>query len=192
MIAMEVAGLQVDPSGAGSVLLLREFDEPRRVLPVMIGPLEAFSIAVGLGAAAPPRPLTHDLLVDVLQGTGTEVRRVDVTELRDGTFFAELDLVGPDGHRRLSSRPSDAIALAVRLSVPVYASEDVLAEAGVILDEEDADGPAGGTGPDLRSGPDIDETVEDFRSFLASLDPADFADPGSDHGPDPGTDRDPG
>jgi len=179
MIAMEVAGLQVDPSGAGSILLLREFDEPRRVLPVMIGPLEAFSIAVGLGAAAPPRPLTHDLLVDVLQGTGTEVRRVDVTELRDSTFFAEIDLVGPDGHRRLSSRPSDAIALAVRLAVPVFASEEVLAEAGVILDEEDGDGTGDGEGAD------IEDVVEDFRSFLADVDPTDF---GGGDSPDPGAD----
>jgi uncharacterized protein len=178
---MEVAGLRVDATGGDAILLLRESASPRRVLPVVIGPLEAFSIAAGLGAASPPRPLAHDLMVEVMAATGARLVRVDVTELREGTFFAELDLAAPSGQVRLSSRPSDAIALAVRVAAPVFASEDVLDAAGLLV-AEDLD--------EAGVQASIDEAVARFRSFLDDVEPTDFGDPG-EAGGDPGSEAPP-
>ena len=164
MIPVEVMGLQVETTTGAPIVLLRETDDPHRVLPVFIGQPEAVAIAIGIEGAMAERPLTHDLLIDVLNGADTRLERVDVTALTDGTYHAELELRGPDGARRVSSRPSDAIALAVRLHAPIFASEDVLDEAGVSVVEA----------PDEA---EIDAVVEEFTSFLDEVDPADFATP---------------
>jgi hypothetical protein len=144
-------------------VLLREHDEPHRVLPIFVGGPEAAAIALALGDERPPRPLTHDLLAEMVATLDVEVERVEVTALRDGTFFAELAVRGPTGSRRVDSRPSDAIALAVRLDAPLYASPEVLDEAGAILTYS----------PDEAT---IEQEVEQFRSTLEGIDPADFAD----------------
>lgn len=182
MIPVELLGLQVETTTGAPIALLRETADPHRVLPVFIGTPEAMAIAVGLEGATTERPLTHDLLIDVLDGADTRLERVDVTELAGGTFHAELELHGPDGARRISSRPSDAIALAVRLHAPMFASEGVLDEAGVTMVE---------TTSEMLDPEEIDTAVEEFTSFLDDVDPADFADaPPEDPADDsPGTDE---
>jgi hypothetical protein len=159
MIAMQVLGLQVDPASGQPLLLLREQDEPRRVLPLMIGVAEARSIALGLDAVAAPRPITHELMLQVLAGLEVTVERVDVTALRNGTFYAEIFLAGPRGRITVSSRPSDAIALAVRVRAPVFAAPAVLDEAGAVVQEVPAE---------------VDAELDEFRQFLDEIDPSDF------------------
>jgi bifunctional DNase/RNase len=170
MVLVEIFGLQIEASSGLPLVLLREVDEPHRILPIFIGGPEALAIARGLQGVTAERPLTHDLLIDLLERTGSRIDEVAVTELRDRTFIAELRLDGPSGHRVVSSRPSDAIALAVRVGAPVYASEDVLDEAGAVLQE--------GT---ISDEPEeaIEEAVEEFREFLEGLKPSDFQGAGS-------------
>ena len=170
MTPVELMGLQVEPNTGAPIVLLRETADPHRVLPVFIGTPEAIAIAVGIEGTTASRPLTHDLLIDVLEGADTRLERVDVTGLEDGTFHAELRLHGPDGVRQVSSRPSDAIALAVRLGAPMFASEAVLDEAGLELVEvEETSGP-------LLSAGEIEAEIEDFATFLDDIDPVDFED----------------
>lgn len=165
MIAVEIAGLQVEATTGSPVVLLREQEAPHRVLPIFIGGAEAAAIALALSSQTPPRPLTHDLLVSLVQLLDAHVERVEVTFLRDGVYFAELALSGPGGAQRLDSRPSDAIALAVRVQAPLFVAEAVLEEAGAVVDLE------AGKAPDERL---IEEQVEAFRSSLEELDPGRF------------------
>lgn len=158
---VDLVGLHADATTGTLLLLLREVDAPHRVLPISIGGTEAVAIAVGLDDAPPPRPLTHDLLLSLVDTLDASVERVEVTELRDGAFHAELAVSGPTGPHRLDSRPSDAIALAVRVDAPMFVSEAVLDEAGAVLTDE----------PDDE---EIDAEVARFRSFLDELDPGVF------------------
>lgn len=169
MTPVELMGLQVEADTGSPIVLLREAADPHRILPVFIGTPEAIAIAVGIEGATTSRPLTHDLLIDVLEGADTRLERVDVTGLENGAFHAELRLRGPGGARRVSSRPSDAIALAVRLGAPMFASETVLEEAGLEIIEVDE------TTVAPMSGGEIDAEVEEFTSFLDAIEPADFA-----------------
>jgi uncharacterized protein len=107
-----------------------------------------------------PRPMTHDLMKNLLEEVGAQVERITVTELREGTFFAEIVLSSRGEVRSVSSRPSDAIALAIRIGSPIYAEEDVLEEAGRVEqpDEEEAE-----------------QVVEQFRDFIDHVNPEDFA-----------------
>jgi hypothetical protein len=165
---VDLIGLTIEAASGAPLILLREHDAPHRVLPIFVGPTEATAIALALGDESPPRPLTHDLMAALVDTVDASVERVEVTELRDGTFFAELAVSGPTGDRRLDSRPSDAIALAVRVDAPLFVSTAVLDEAGAILTEaidENA----------------IDEEVSRFRSVLDALDVADLrAGPGDE------------
>lgn len=170
-VVVPVSVFEVQLGAAAPVVLLRELDEPHRVLPIVIGAPEALSIAAGLEGGA-PRPLTHDLLVEILRRTDTRLRVIELTEVRDGTFHAELELEGAGGVHRLPSRPSDAIAVAVRLGVPVHASEEVLAEAGVLLETLALEDP----GSESASAEQVEQAVEEFRAFLAEVEPGDFAD----------------
>jgi bifunctional DNase/RNase len=145
------------------IILLKETGGARRVLPIYIGNPEATAIAFALEHVPTPRPLTHDLLRDVLVELGAEVRRVVVTELREHTFFAELELVLHGAVHRVSSRPSDAVALAVRSGTPIFAEEAVLDVAGQEAVEEAA--------PE----PDEAELVDEFREFIENVKPDDFA-----------------
>jgi hypothetical protein len=165
MIPVEVLGLQLEARTGAPVVLLRELAEPHRVLPVFIGQPEARSIALGMEGITAPRPMTHDLMVNLLGEIQIRVDRVEVTELREGTFFAEIALTGEQGTVRISSRPSDAIALAVRVKAPMFAAEAVLEEAGtVVADGDEAER--------------IEEELAEFREFLDDLDPSDFEGPG--------------
>jgi bifunctional DNase/RNase len=172
MVLVEIFGLQIEAASGAPLVLLREVDDPHRLLPIFIGGSEALAIARGLQGVTADRPLTHDLLVQLLERTGNRLEDVAVTDLREGTFFAELHLQGRDGRRVVTSRPSDALALAVRVGAPVYAAEAVLDEAGAVLQTADD----ALEGPDVEgpTGPALEEALEEFRGFLEEVDPADF------------------
>jgi uncharacterized protein len=191
MRPVDILGLNVEAANGGPLVLLREHDAPHRVLPISIGAPEAIAIGLALDHEVPPRPLTHDLLATFVHDLDARVDHVEVTELRNGTFHAELTVEGPTGERRLDSRPSDAIALALRVDAPVFVSEDVLDEAGAILaivtDEDTVE---------VDAEPEVDEeTIEAevarFRTLLDDLDPAQLTgdDPDSPDGPDDPTAR---
>ena len=159
---MELLGVRLELPANAPVVLLRE-QTGARVLPIYIGPEEAKAIALALEGVALPRPMTHDLLRDTLGALGAALTRVTVTELRDRTFFAELELTLEGRTVRVSSRPSDAIALAVRVDAPIYASEDVLDEAAAPPVETEDD-------PEEQ-----EEIVDQFREFIDQVNPDDFA-----------------
>jgi len=142
------------------VVILREQGGKRRVLPIFIGTPEAQAIALSMQNIETPRPMTHDLMKSLLDEVGARVERVTVTELREGTFYAEIVLSAAGEVRTVSSRPSDAIALAVRVDCPIFAEEEVLDEAGRVEqpDEEQAE-----------------QMVEEFREFIDHVNPEDFA-----------------
>ena len=141
------------------VVILREVAGQRRVLPIFIGVPEAQAIALTMQNIETPRPMTHDLMKNLLDEVGAQVERITVTELREGTFFAEIILSAQGEVRTVSSRPSDAIALAIRIGSPIFAEEDVLEEAGRVEqpDEEQAE-----------------QMVEEFREFIDHVNPEDF------------------
>lgn len=171
MIPVTVMGVEIERATGAPVVLLRENDAPHRILPIFVGPAEARAISVALAGLVPPRPGTHDLLASTLRSVGTSLQEVEVTELRDGTFLAELVLDRDGGELRVSSRPSDAVALAIRLDAPVFAADAVLEEAGVLETPPDDD-------VEL-SQEDIDETVAQLEDFLASIEPgSEETDPG--------------
>ncbi|MCH2636411.1 MAG: bifunctional nuclease family protein [Acidimicrobiales bacterium] len=165
MIEMELLGVQVELPSNSPLLLLRETEGQGRVLPVVIDTPEAHAIHRGIEGIRLARPLTHDLLVTMLEELQATVIGVVVTELRERTFFAEIELQVAGESRTISARPSDAIAIAVRTETPIYASEDVLAEAGQVIEEHPPDG---------GSDNDPDELLDEFKQFLDDVSPDDF------------------
>jgi hypothetical protein len=155
LIELELVGVRVELPHNQPIVLLKE-QTGYRFLPIWIGAPEATSIAFALQGVAMPRPLTHDLLRNVLSDLSIGVERIVVTELREGTFYAEIELVHNGRTVKVSSRPSDAIALAVRATVPIFAEEAVLAEAGIEIEDED------------------EQEVERFKQFIDSVSPEDF------------------
>ena len=155
MRKMEVVGVRVEMPTNQPIVLLKEV-QGERYLPIWIGPVEATAIAFAQQGMVPPRPLTHDLFRDVLEALGVQLNAVNITALRDGIFFA--DLVFSNG-KEVSARPSDSIALALRTGAEIFASEEILDEAGVAIpDEQD----------------DQEGEVEKFREFLDTISPEDF------------------
>ena len=165
MIEMELLGVQVELPSNSPLLLLRETEGQGRVLPVVIDTPEAHAIHRGIEGIRLARPLTHDLLVTMLEELEATIIGVVVTELRERTFFAEIELQVAGESRTISARPSDAIAIAVRTDTPIYASEDVLAEAGQVIEEHASDG-----GSDNAP----DELLDEFKQFLDDVNPDDF------------------
>jgi uncharacterized protein len=165
VIEMELVGVRVELPANQPIVLLKEATGTR-YLPIWIGAVEATAIAFALQGVETPRPLTHDLFVNVLTELGVEVTAVHVTDLQDGTFYAELHLRQGERTWTVSARPSDAIALASRLEdVPIFGAEDVLDEAGLEIDPDDTEG---------ESLEDPEEEVRQFREFLEKVDPEDF------------------
>lgn len=152
MRRVEVLGVRVEMPSNQPIVLLREV-EGERYLPIWIGAAEATAIAYVQQGVVPPRPLTHDLLTDVIAALGRSLEEVHVTRLEDGVFYAELHL--GEG-TVVSARPSDAIALALRASTTILVDEAVLDEAGVVI-------------PDTE-----EDEVERFREFLDQVTPEDF------------------
>jgi uncharacterized protein len=162
LIEMSVESVRVHVMSTTHVVILKE-QGAERYLPIWIGAWEANAIAMRLQGVTPERPMTHDLLASVLEALGASVREIVIAELTDETFHARLVLVTTDGKvHEIDSRPSDAIALAVRTGGRIYADEDVLERAGVEPDHDDEKTPS-------SPGPD-DERLSVFRDFVNSLD----------------------
>jgi bifunctional DNase/RNase len=170
MVEMHLAAVRVELPTNNPVVLLQEVEGARRTLPIFIGAPEATAIAFALQGVEPPRPMTHDLMCSILATLGATLERVVVTELRmgddgrSGTYYAELHLRQGGEARVISARPSDAIALAARTHTPIFAEDDLLDAAGVVLDAEDDDDE---TPPD--------ELVSQFRQFIEGIRPEDFS-----------------
>jgi uncharacterized protein len=164
MVEVELAAVRVDLQSNTPVVFLQEMGGVRRTLPIFIGPPEATAIAMALQGVATSRPMTHDLLRDVLEALGVTLERVVITELRSTTYFAELSLVAGDRQIPVSSRPSDAIALAVRTGAPLYVDDEVLEAEGVVPSPEDE-----------TEGVNPDELAAQFREFLDQVRPEDFS-----------------
>ena len=152
MREVDVLGVRVEMPSNSPIVLLREV-EGQRYLPIWIGAVEATAIAFAQQGVIPPRPLTHDLLKDVLESTGNELSEVRITEVKDNMFFATLVLASGV---EVSARPSDSIALALRTGSRIYCAEEVLDEAGLAVPAEQED------------------EVERFREFLDQVTPEDF------------------
>jgi uncharacterized protein len=155
VIELELVGVRVELPHNQPIVLLKE-QSGERFLPIWIGAVEATAIAFALQGVVTARPMTHDLMRDLLTSLEVSVDRIVVTELREGTFYAEIQMTADGESVVVSSRPSDAIALAVRATAPIFADESVLAEAGIEIEDEDED------------------EVEQFKEFLDSVTPEDF------------------
>ena len=170
MREMSVYGVSFDVVHKQPIVLLKTADA-NRYLPIWIGHPEAAAILMKLQGNDPPRPLTHDLVTSMLGTLDAEVVRVTVTELRDNTFYALITLLRDGQEIDVDSRPSDAIALAVRTDAQIFAADEVIAESGVEFEGEDDDG-------EVRIGessPLADLDPAEFRAFLDSVTPDQFA-----------------
>ena len=155
-VPMDLVGIRVELPTNTPIMLLRE-QGGDRYLPIWIGTPEATAIALAHEGVQTKRPLTHDLVTSLIDELGATVDSVVVTELRGGTFYADLSITLGDTTHQISSRPSDAVAIAVRAGAPLFANKELLDEAGVHLQE------------------DKDESeIEKFREFLDHVDPTDF------------------
>ncbi len=176
MIEMTIDSIRVSLMNYQRVVILKEKDADR-YLPIWIGPSEADAIAVKLQDVTVPRPLTHDLLRSVIDSLGATINSIIVSELKNDTFFAKIVLNVDGGQMEVDSRPSDALALAVRAGVPIYAEETVLDKAGILLDKETGkplarEGEAGGLGKTVSE--EELGRMSAFRDFIDTLDMDDF------------------
>ena len=177
MLEMTIDSIRVSPMNYQRVVILKEKDSDR-YLPIWIGPAEADAIAVKLQDLTVPRPLTHDLLRAVIDTLGGSVSYILVNDLHNDTFYAKIVIQANGDRKEIDSRPSDAMALAVRAQVPIYAAESVLEKAGILLDKETGkpvvpDHPEG----EARS-PQVKEEelrrMSAFTDFINTLDLEDF------------------
>lgn len=168
MIEMAIDSIRVSMMNYQRVVILKE-KEADRYLPIWIGPAEADAIAVKLQNVELARPLTHDLLQSVIDSLGASLNFIVVNELQNDTFYAKLSLSVDGTQLEVDSRPSDALALAVRTGAPIFVDELVLEKAGIILDEE--------TGKLVTEGKIDDQELEGlsaYKSFIDTLDLEDF------------------
>ena len=157
MIPVEVVGGRIEMPSNQPIVLLKEISGSR-YLPIWVGTAEATAIAFSQQGLKPQRPLTHDLLVNILASEKIRLRSVHLTELRDGIFYSDLVLVNENGEElKVSSRPSDAVALAVRVEAPILATNELFEEAGISIPEQGED------------------EIEKFKEFLDEISPEDFA-----------------
>ena len=161
MVEVRVAHLGLDKNSNTPVVILQE-QNGDRVLPIWIGPAEASAIAMELAGMKFARPLTHDLLKQVIVGLGADLRKVIITQVKDNTYYAELHIYRGDAIVNIDARPSDSIAVALRLKAPIFTSEDLLDNTPVDTSE-----PAGEGGPQPLSS-------DDLKNYLQNLDPEDF------------------
>lgn len=158
MQEMVIYGVSFDMVGKQPIVLLKTVNG-NTFLPIWIGHAEAAAILMRLQGSETPRPMTHDLFARTLTELEARVSRITVTDLRDNTFFALITLATSGAEVEIDSRPSDAIALAVRSEAPIFAADSVIAESGIEFDDE----------PD-----ETDEVVERFKEFLDEVSPEDF------------------
>lgn len=155
MIEMSLVGVRVELPANQPIVLLKERSGDR-YLPIWVGTAEATAIAFALQGVQPPRPMTHDLFRNVLEEVGVQVEQIVITELKEGTFYAVIRMNRNGSSYEVSSRPSDAIALAVRTQSPIFANEEVLGEASIFVQDDE------------------EQEVERFRQFLDNVNPEDF------------------
>jgi bifunctional DNase/RNase len=158
---MELIGVRVEIPANTPMVLLQEQQGEQRLLPIYIGSPEASAIHYAVEGIDPPRPLTHDLFISVIGVLGGALDNVVITEVRDHTYYAELHLSTPNGEQVVSSRPSDAIALAVRCDAPIFASDRLLDEVGQLPEPE----------PEEQA----EEIIDEFKDFIDNVSPDDFA-----------------
>lgn len=160
-VEMELVSVEAPELPARTpVVILREQSGQRRLLPIFIGTPEAQAIALAMQHIETPRPMSHDLMRNMLDEIGVQVERIVVTELREGTFYADILLRTKGDVRAISSRPSDAIALAIRTGSPIFVEDEVLEEAGR---------------PEESDPEKAEQVVEEFREFIDHVNPEDFA-----------------
>ncbi len=159
MQEMVIYGVSFDLVGKQPIVLLKTADG-NKFLPIWIGHPEAAAILMKLQGASTPRPMTHDLLTEMLSQLETQVLRICVTELRENTFYASITLQQDGSELEIDSRPSDAIALAVRAEAPIFAADRVIEESAIEFEGEEVD---------------EEEIVGEFRKFLESVTPDEFA-----------------
>ena len=159
MQEMNIYGVSFDLVGKQPIVLLKTADG-NRFLPIWIGHAEAAAILMKLQGASTPRPMTHDLMTDMLEQLDAEVLRITVTELRDNTFYASITIQQDGSEIEVDSRPLDAIALAVRAEAPIYADDRVVEESAIEFEGEEVN---------------EEEIVDEFRKFLDHVTPDEFA-----------------
>ena len=162
MQQMAVYGVSFDLVGKQPIVLLKTVDG-NRFLPIWIGHPEAAAILMKLQNASTPRPMTHDLVTDILSQLDAQVVRVAVTELRENTFFAQVTIQQDGSEIEVDSRPSDAIALAVRAEAPIFVADEVIEESAIEFE-----------GDEINDA-DLEKEVSKFRSFLENVTPDEFA-----------------
>ena len=161
MQEMLIYGVSFDLVGKQPIVLLKTADG-NKFLPIWIGHPEAAAILMKLQSQASPRPMTHDLMSDVLDQLGASISRITVTELRENTFYAQITVVQDGQEIEVDSRPSDAIALAIRAEAPIFAADDVIAESAIEFEGEEVDEEQ------------LEAEVLRFRSFLEDVTPDQF------------------
>jgi bifunctional DNase/RNase len=177
MVEMTIDSIRVSLMNYQRVVILKE-KAADRYLPIWIGPAEADAIAVKLQGASVPRPLTHDLLSSVVGALGASVNSIIVNDLKNDTFFAKI-ILNVDGKQlEVDSRPSDALALAVRVDVPIFVEDTVLDKAGILLDKESGKPISDEEAADLSQGKAVTEDemkkMSAFKDFINSIDLSDF------------------
>ncbi len=172
MIEMKVKGLTLDPLTNVPIVILRE-TEGERALPIWVGIFEAHAIAREIENFQTPRPMTHDLIKNIISGVEGKVNSIVVNDLQDNTFFAEIRIQTNGSEVVIDSRPSDAIALALRMSAPIFVEEKVLEEAKSIEFTEPEDSEGEGSEENEDEEP-IKENKEDIKRWLENLKPDDF------------------
>lgn len=158
MREVQIYGVSFDMVGKQPIVLLKTIDD-NRYLPIWIGHPEAAAILMKLQGADTPRPMTHDLMVDMLDQVETKVEKISINELRDNTFFATITISVAGSEVEIDSRPSDALALAVRVQVPIFVAEEVIEESSIEFDQGIEDN---------------EQVVEKFKDFLDDISPEDF------------------
>ena len=159
MQEMVIYGVSFDMVGKQPIVLLKTIDG-NKFLPIWIGHPEAAAILMKLQGATTPRPMTHDLISEMINELDAQCTRVSVTELKDNTFYASISLRVNGQEIEIDSRPSDALAVAVRTSAPIFAAEDVIQESAIEFEHE---------------AEDTEEVVDQFKRFLDEVTPEDFA-----------------
>ncbi len=173
-IPVEIIGLSTSPSSGGAyALVLGEMDGNRR-LPIIIGAFEAQAIALELEKIQSPRPMTHDLLRDTFEAVGGEVVDVVIDELKEGTFFAKIRFIHDGEEGQLDSRPSDAVALAVRVDAPIYVAPLVLEEAGIPTDDEGVSALTSSNAPEEESSPMLSHLERMERQLAKAIEDEDY------------------
>ena len=156
MIQMNLGGLGFDPKNMSPIILLKDAEE-RNFLPIWIGMFEAASIAMELQDFKPPRPMTHDLITKTISALNAKVNQIIISEIVENTFYATIELTTLDKKIiEIDARPSDAIAISVRVNAPIFVTENVMAKAKMVNAEKD------------------EEETKDFKNFIDNINPDDF------------------